>query len=55
MRTLAGIGAATWLTGIVVLVFNAIGDSGTPTITHIDTLGLAMSVSGAILVLGSKD
>jgi len=54
MRTLSGVGAVIWFVGLVVLAINALGDSGTPTLTHIDTLGMAMSISGAILALGPK-
>jgi hypothetical protein len=37
-----------------VLIINTVGDSGTPAITHVDVLGLGMSVSGAILARGLK-
>ena len=54
MNNLSAIGAFVWFIGIAVLVVNTIGDSGTPTITHVDVLGLALSVSGAILARGAK-
>jgi xanthine/uracil/vitamin C permease (AzgA family) len=55
MQTLAGLGAFIWFIGLSTLAINVFGDSGTPTITHVDTLGLGMCVSGAILALGSRD
>jgi hypothetical protein len=54
MSNLPAIGAFVWFIGLVVLIVNTIGDSGTPTVSHVDVLGLAMSVSGAILARGSK-
>lgn len=48
------IGAYLCFIGLFVLIINTVGDSGTPTVSHVDLLGLAMSVSGAILVRGSK-
>lgn len=35
-------------------IHNAVGDSSTPTVSHVDVLGLGMSVSGAILARGSE-
>lgn len=49
MSNLAAIGAFVWFIGIVVLIVNTVGDSSTLTVYHVDVLGLAMSVSGAIL------
>ena len=54
MNTLPAIGAFVWFVGIFVLIVNTVGDSGTPTISHVDVLGLGMSVSGAILARDSK-
>ncbi|MGN6574722.1 MAG: hypothetical protein ACTHKG_03465 [Nocardioides sp.] len=54
MNTLPAVGAFVFLLGTLILIINAVGDSGTPTVTHVDVLGLAMSVSGAILARGSK-
>ena len=54
MSNLPAIGAFVWFIGIAVLIINTVGDSGTPTVTHVDVLGLALSVSGAILARGAK-
>jgi hypothetical protein len=54
MNSLAVIGAFVWFAGLVVLIINTVGDSGTPSVTHVDVLGLSMSVSGAILARGAK-
>ena len=54
MSNLPAIGALAWFLGIAVLIVNTIGDSGTPTVSHVDFLGLALSVSGAILARGAK-
>ena len=54
MNTLPMIGAFVWFIGLCVLIINTVGDSGTPAITHVDVLGLGMSVSGAILARGLK-
>lgn len=54
MNTLPTIGALVWFIGLCVLIINTVGDSGTPTVSHVDVLGLGMSVSGAILARGSK-
>ncbi len=49
MDIVPGIGPFVWLLGVGVLIVNAVGDSGTPELTHFDTLGLGLAVSGAIL------
>ncbi len=49
MDIIPGVGPLEWALGLLVLVVNAVGDSGTPELTHVDTLGLAMAVSGAIV------
>lgn len=54
MSNLPAIGAFIWFIGLVVLIVNTVGDSGIPTVSHADMLGLAMSGSGAILARGSK-
>jgi hypothetical protein len=54
MTTLTTIGAFVWFIGLIVLIINTIGDSGTPTVSHVDVLGLAMTVSGAVLARGAK-
>ena len=54
MSNLSTIGVFVWFVGLVVLVVNTGGDSGTPTVSHVDVLGLAMSVSGAVLARGSR-
>ncbi|WP_168218418.1 hypothetical protein [Nocardioides eburneiflavus] len=54
MNTLPALGAVLCFIGLLVLVVNTVGDSGTPTVSHVDVLGLAMSVSGAILARGSR-
>lgn len=55
MRASSEFGSLLSFIGLVVLVINAIGDSGTPAPSHVDTLGLAMAISGSILALGSRD
>jgi len=54
VNNLPAIGAFVWFIGLFVLIVNTVGDSGTPTVSHVDVLGLAMTVSGAILARGSK-
>jgi hypothetical protein len=54
MNNLPVLGAFVCLIGLFVLVVNTVGDTGTPTVSHVDVLGLAMSVSGAILARGSR-
>lgn len=54
MNTLSTIGAFVWFIGLCVLIINTVGDSGTPTVSHVDVLGLGMSVSGAILARGLR-
>lgn len=43
-----------WLAGLCVLILNTVVDSGTPSVSHVDVLGLGMAVSGAILARGSN-
>ncbi len=54
MRFLPEIGSLICFIGLAVLVLSAIADSATPTLDHVDTLGLGMAISGAILTLGAK-
>lgn len=54
MHTLPTIGAFVWFMGLCVLIINTVGDSGPPTVSHVDVLGLGMSVPGAILARGLK-
>lgn len=55
MRNLTATGSFICLIGLLVLVINVFGDSGTPTLSHVDTLGLGMAISGAILALGPRE
>jgi hypothetical protein len=54
MTSLPAIGVFVWFVGLAVLIINTVGDSGTPTVSHVDVLGLGMIVSGAVLARGSK-